>query len=245
MVTAAVGLTTLTLFVVDRFSPAVVATGALVALVFTGVLTPVDALAGYANEATVAIASLFVVAAGLEQTGAVAALGARLVRLPWRSPRAAALVVMLLAGGLSAFVNNTAAVAILLPAVITLARDRGVSPSKLLLPLSFAAMFGGVTTLVGTSTNLVLSALVAEHGAPRLAFFEFAPLGVVFFVLGVAYLATIGFRLLPARRPAKGVAEVYGVSEYVAEVVIEEGSDFVGQRLGELDLPREEDLDVV
>jgi len=244
-VTAAVALAALALLVRGRPGPAVVALAALAVLVLARVIPPEAALAGFANPATVAIGALFVVAAGLERTGAIAALGDLLLRLPWRSPRALAVVVMLLAGTLSAFINNTAAVAILLPAVVALARGRGVSPSKLLLPLSFAAMFGGVTTLVGTSTNLVLSALVGEHGGRPFGFFEFAPVGLVFFATGIVYLATVGFRLLPARRPATGVAEVYGVADYLAEVVVEAESDVVGRRLAELELPREEDLDVV
>lgn len=244
-VTTAVAIATLALLVRGRPSPAVVALSALAVLVLARVITPEAALAGFANPATVAIGALFVVAAGLERTGAIAALGDFLLGLPWRSPRALAVVVMLLSGTLSAFINNTAAVAILLPAVVALARGRGVSPSKLLLPLSFAAMFGGVTTLVGTSANLVLSALVSEHLGRPLRFFEFAPVGLVFFAVGIVYLATIGFRLLPARRPAKGVAEVYGVADYLAEVVVEAESDVVGRRLAELDLPREEDLDIV
>lgn len=127
---------------------------------------------------------MFVLSAGLVRTGAVSFLGQRLAAVGRLGLRPALIALMVLIGVVSAFINNTAAVAIFLPIVLRLARDMGISPSQLLIPLSFASMFGGVCTLIGTSTNILVSSIAVQHGQAPFGMFELSPLGLVLFAAG-------------------------------------------------------------
>jgi di/tricarboxylate transporter len=148
LVVLAVGL-----FATEKLPVDLVALVVMVALLLSGIITAEEGIAGFSNTATVTVGAMFVLSAGLFKTGAVDFVGSRLTRLGKRSYWLALLTIIFSTGLLSAFINNTATVAIFLPIVLGLARDIKVSPSKLLMPLSFASMFGGVCTLVGTSTT--------------------------------------------------------------------------------------------
>jgi di/tricarboxylate transporter len=152
---------------------------------------------------------------------------------------------MLFAGGLSAFVNNTAAVAMFMPMVLLAARDTGVGASRLLMPLSFASMFGGVCTLVGTSTNILVSTIAVDHGMPAFGMFEFLPLGIIFFVVGTVYMLTVGIRLIPERRAAGSLTETFGMGDYLAEIELLGNAESVGRRLLDSPLVKDIDLDVL
>ena len=153
----------------------------LSALLASRVLTPEQAISGFSNTATVTVAAMFVLSAGLARTGVVSLLGQRLAAVGRLGLLPTLIALMVLIGVVSAFINNTAAVAIFLPIVLGLARDTGISPSKLLIPLSFASMFGGVCTLIGTSTNILVSSIAEQHGLAPFGMFELSPLGVVLF----------------------------------------------------------------
>ncbi len=159
-----------------------------------------------------------------------------------------ALMALIGLGGISAFINNTAAVAIFLPIVLGLARDMRISPSKLLIPLSFASMFGGVCTLIGTSTNILVSSIAAQHGLPPFGMFELLPgkLGVlVLFAVGGLYLLTAGVRLTPDRRTGEDLTQSYGMGDYLTEVLVLPESPAVGRPLRESPLVHDLDLDVL
>ncbi len=145
----------------------------------------------------------------------------------------------------SAFINNTAAVAILLPTVMAMARELEVSPSKLLIPLSFASLFGGVCTLIGTSTTILVSSIAADKGHEPIGMFEIAPLGLVLGFVGLVYMMTIGNRLLPDRGHSAGLTDDFRMDDYLTELVIPAGSPLHHKALGETHLVVDLDLDVL
>jgi di/tricarboxylate transporter len=151
------------LFATEKLPVDLVALMVMSALLVSGVFSPSEGIAGFRNPATVTVGAMFILSAGLSKTGALNFAGAGLVRLGRRSFWLALASMMLFVGSVSAFVNNTAAVAVFMPVMLTLARDIGVSPSKLLMPLSFASMFGGICTLLGTSTNILVSSIAANQ----------------------------------------------------------------------------------
>lgn len=215
------------LFVSEKLSVDIVAILALSALVLLGVVGPDVAISGFANEATITVAAMFVLSAGLQRTGALKALGQLFARIRW--PWAFGLAVMLTIASISAFVNNTAAVAVFLPLVLAATAANGISPSKHLIPLSYAAQMGGVCTLVGTSTNLLVNSLAKDLGQPGFSLFEFTPLGVACAVAGIAYLMTVGRWLLPDRQVAGELTESYELGKYITELRVMAGSPLIGR----------------
>ena len=232
------------LFVSDRLRSELVAMIILGALLLTGIITPVEGFSGFGHPATVAVAAMFVLSAGLERTGAVAGVGEMLGALGRRSPRGALIAMMVAIAVVSAFINNTAAVAILLPPVLTMARRIETSPSKLLIPLSFASLFGGSCTLIGTSTNLLVSSMAEEHGQPPIGMFELSGVGIVLAVVGLIYMATIGTRLLPDRGHGADLTEEFDVGSYLTELEIVAESRLIGATVGHSALS-ETDVDVL
>ena len=233
------------LFVSDRVPFDVAALTILATLLLTGIVTPKEGLSGFSNTATVTIGAMFVLSEALRRTGALN----RLSDLFSEYGRGNFWITLsLMMGGIgvvSAFINNTAAVAIFIPVVIRVASELGVSASKLLMPLSFASMFGGVCTLLGTSTNILVSSLAQEHGAEPFGMFEFAPLGVIFLVVGFAYIYTVGIPLIPARREGDDLTSDYNMQAYLTDVVLDERSASVGDTLDESHLTDDLDLDVL
>jgi di/tricarboxylate transporter len=130
--------------------------------------------------------------------------------------------MMVVIAVISAFINNTAAVVIFIPVIMSTAREMGVSPSKLLMPLSFASMFGGVCTLIGTSTNILVSSIAKDNGLEGFSMFEFTPLGLIFLAAGFAFLFLIGLRLIPARREDESLTDSFEMKEYLTDVTLEE-----------------------
>lgn len=196
-------------------------------LALTGVITTQDAFAGFSNSGMLTVAFLFIVAAGLRETGVLNHVGTRLLggapdeRNVVR--RLAAVVIPA-----SAFLNNTPIVAMLMPVVLDWCRQRQVSPSKLLIPLSYLAILGGTCTLIGTSTNLVVHGLMLQHDMPGMGLFELGWVGLPYAVVGVLYLLLVGNRLLPERTE---LLEQLGRSrrEYVVEMLVQPGSALVGK----------------
>lgn len=207
--------------------PDVAFLGAAVLLALMGIISPAEAFAGFANEGVLTVAVLFVVAAGLRETGVLDFLGHRVLhRARTESGVLARLTAVVLPA--SAFLNNTPIVAMFLPMVIDWCRRNRVSPSRLLIPLSFLAILGGTCTLIGTSTNLVVNGLLIEHGHPGMRLFELGKIGIPYALVGVAYLFLAGRVLLPER---KELLEQLGESrrEYLAEMLVEPGCRLVGQ----------------
>lgn len=223
----------ITLFALEKLPVDIVAILALSALVILGLVTPEVAISGFANEATITVAAMFVLSAGLQQTGALRSLGRMFGRAS--NPTVFVLLVMATVAPISAFVNNTAAVAVFLPLVLAATQRNGVSPSKALIPLSYAAQMGGVCTLVGTSTNLLVNSLAKNLGHPGFSLFEFTALGIVCTVAGMVYLLTVGRWLLPDRRAAE-LSDTYELGKYITELRVMPGSPLIGRSVADAKL---------
>ena len=215
----------------DVVAPSVAVIGAVVVLLVAGVITPGQAFGGFSNSAPITVAALYVVSRAVQKTRALqpfvgTTLGAggsqrwTLARL--LTPTAVA----------SAFLNNTPIVAMLVPQVTSWAQQNEQSPSRYLMPLSFAAIFGGMITLIGTSTNLVVSGLLTEAGEPPLSMFELTPVGLPIAVLGIGALLLLSPTLLPDRRPARAdLSDEY--REFVVKMAVVDGGPLDGRTVDE------------
>ncbi|MEP3590464.1 MAG: SLC13 family permease [Marinobacter sp.] len=218
---------------VTRIAADLVLMSALALLLFTGVLGPVQALAGFANPGVITIATLYVVAAGLKETGAVQWIARMLLGHP-KSQRGAQVRMIAPTGILSAFMNNTAVVAMFIPAIQDWAQRLGIPASKLLLPLSYAAILGGTCTLIGTSTNLVVDGMLQSTLGINLGLFELAWVGIPLLVIGGAFLVLFGYRLLPDRG---GISEELDlVREYGVEMEVASPGPLAGKTVAEAGL---------
>ena len=227
------------LLVFTRFATDVVLLGGLTLLMVVpvsvggvwrlGVLSPAEALSGLSNPGLVTVGALFIVVTGLCETGGVDWLGQRLLGRP-RTLTGAQLRIMGPVAGLSAFLNNTPVVAMLIPAVNDWAKSLGLSPSKLLIPLSYAAILGGMCTLVGTSTNLVVNGLViANTDLAGLGMFEITWLGLPCALVGMVYLVLVGRWMLPERKSV--ISKMQDPREFTVEMLVEPDSALVGQSI--------------
>ena len=215
------------LFVTEKLPVDVVALLVMASLLVLGLVNPAEALSGFSSQATITVAAMFVLSAGLQRSGALLGLGEALARIRWSW--AFALVMMLVIAFVSAFVNNTAAVAVFLPLVISAAVANRQAPSKYLIPLSYAAQFGGVCTLVGTSTNLLVNSLAIQSGREGFDLFEFAPLGIIFVAIGTTYLMVVRGFLLPDLGVPEMDRDGHG-GAFMAELLVPEKSPAVGER---------------
>jgi len=208
--------------------------GGLVAVTVLGVISPSQALAGFANPAVITIGSLFIVAAALHSTGVLDWVGNQLLGTA-RTDSAALLRLSGTVVGVSAFMNNTPVVAMLVPVVLDWCRRRGASPSKLLIPLSYLAIMGGTCTLIGTSTNIVVHGLMQAEGMPGMTLFEIGQVGFLCAVVGSLYLLFVGRRLLPDRTD---LIDRLGKQrrEYLVEMMVQPGCRLIGRTVEEAGL---------
>ncbi len=235
----AVTVLALVLFITDLVRVDLVAMLVLAILLVMGILTPAEGLAGFSNDATVTIGAMFVLSEGLRQTGALDHLTLWLGRLFHHHYYRALLTLMIGTAVVSAFINNVAVVAVMLPVVVTLCRNLSISPTRVLIPLSFAAMFGGTCTLIGTSANLLVSSLIDDHGMEPIGMFELTPVGIAFVFVGLIYLITVGQRLLPDRPGAEDLEATYELGEFRADVEVLAGHGDVGERASEFFEPED------
>ena len=218
------------LFVTETFTLDVTALLLLSILFLLGYLSPTEAVSGFSNPAVITIAFLFVLSHALQKTGVLEYIVIRVNRLASRSQVLGTAVYLIAIGITSAFVNNTAIVAIFMPVTIRLAHTYQVSPSKMLIPLSYAAILGGTLTLVGTSTNLLVNSIYSANGnVEPLGMFEFAQYGVILMSLGLLYLLFFAPRLLPSRTVTSSLTKSYHLGGYLTEMKIVEGSPLLGK----------------
>lgn len=231
-------------FVTEKLPPDVTALLALLALLVTGVLTPVEAFSGFAHPATVSVAAVLVLSAGLQQTGALAFVARRILAPLGGSELGLTIVLMTVIGILSAFINNTAAVAVFIPVVMEVCRRTGNSPGRLLMPMAHAATFGGMCTLIGTSTNLVTHEFAVHSGLPGFSMFELGKVGVPMMVAGFLYILIVGRWFLP--RGSGGHTELpERPGQYSAELVAEPGSRWVGNPFQRQRIERDYEVEVI
>ncbi len=235
------------LFVMELFPLDVTALSILAVVLVLGYISPEEAISGFANPAVITIALLFVLSHALQKSGILEYMVIRLNKLTERS-RFLGLFVFLISVALaSAFVNNTAIVAIFIPLTIRLAQKYNLSPSKLLMPLSYIAIIGGTLTLVGTSTNLLVNSIYVNtiSSSPPLGMFEFAKFGLVMLVIGVAYLLIAVPFLLPSRTVTSSLTKSYHMGGYLTELKVSAESPLVGRTCKERAVNKNYDITVL
>ncbi|MBE0432800.1 SLC13 family permease [candidate division WOR-3 bacterium] len=217
------------LFVTEKLRADLVALCVLAALLLTGLIKPEQALSGFASPATATVAAMFVLSAGLARTGLIEWLGRQINGIAGKSPARLILVLCITIAALSAFVVNTAMVAIFIPIAIVLAQARRIAPSRVLIPLSYASQFGGVCTLIGTSTNILVNSIAITNGLRGFDLFEFAPLGLVMSAAGIVYLVGVAGWLLPKRKGDYQQLDKYRLVDYLTELRVTKKSPLVGK----------------
>ena len=233
------------LFVTNYVTYDVTAIIIMTALMVSGVLTPAEGLSGFSNPATVTVAAMFILSEGVRRTGILNKTGDFFSKKMQENFNLWFLSLLIFVGVISAFINNTAAVAIFIPVIMMIAAKVEISPSKLLIPLSFAGMFGGVCTLIGTSTNILVSSIAVERGLDAIGMFEFTGMGLIFLISGLLFLFTIGIKMIPGRRKQEDLTKGFEMQDYLTDIIINATSDLVGRTLNHSELTRELDLDVI
>ena len=239
IVAGAVILFAFEVFPVDKVSILI-----LSSLVALQLISPEEVIAGFGNPATVTVACMLALSYGLESTGALNYVANQLVDLARESEFRLLLSIIVAVGLLSAFINNTAAVALFLPLTIAAAREQNMDPGKFLMPMSFAAIFAGTCTLIGTSTNLLVYSQAMEHLDWQIGMFEFTPVGLIFFVVGSLYLLFIGHHLVPSRKSG-GLIREYRLRHFVTEMVLGNNSPLIGRSIAATNFRENYDLEVV
>lgn len=220
-------------FVKELFPIEVTAMAVLAILLATGILEVEEAVAGFSSTAVIAIGSLFVLSHALTKTGILETIADRVGDRARTRPGAVTVLLLVAVGVGSGVLNNTAVVALSIPLVMKLCRRLGRSPSKVLLPLSYASILGGTLTLIGTSTNLLVNELVVDAGESPLAMFEFTPLGLAMLVAGLVYIVVAAKPLLPDRAGGGALTDRYLQEGFLTELVVDGDSNLVGRNLSE------------
>ncbi|WP_163103361.1 SLC13 family permease [Peribacillus alkalitolerans] len=235
------------LFIHGRYRKDLIVLGTLIAFTLTGVLTTQEALLGFSNQTVITVAGLYIVAAGIFNTGLAKQMGNMALKIGGNSELKMLIIMMGTVAVLSGFLSNTGTVAILLPIVMSLAVQLQVSPSRFLIPLAFASSLGGMLTLIGSPSNLIVSSVLKEGGFEKLALFDLLPIGLVALVAGLVFMAIFGRKLLPTHNlssssdekglSAGELAGLYKIYDKLHFVHIPETSEIVGERLMDLKLP--------
>lgn len=245
IITLAVILIALALFATEVFSVDLVAMLIMATLVLTGVITPQQGVDGFSNNATITVAFMFVLSAALLKTGALQALAHRLSQVFKRNYKLGLLLMMLLIAFISALINNTPVVAVFIPVVIQISYASGQSPAKMLIPLSYASIMGGMCTLIGTSTNILVSGIAEKEGLPGFSMFLLTPIGLLLLLAGMVYMFFIGIRLLPQQDYAKDMEQEFALRDYITEIELLEGTKLNGVRIMDSSLVKELEMDII
>ena len=233
-------------FIFEWFPVDLTAIMVAIALMLLGLVTPEEGIAGFGNTATITVMAMFILSAGVAKTGAIQIV--RDLLLEWGGKNTFQQIVVMgtIVGLVSAFINNTAVVAIFIPIIEDFAKKQGIASSKLLMPLSFASILGGTLTLIGTSTNILASSLSAELGLGQFQLFQFTKLGIIVFIIGLLYIAIAAPKVLRSNKSSTSLlSEDYEIKDYVTEIVVAPNSSLIGQTLRESEIQRKFDIDVL
>jgi len=233
------------LFATEWLSIDLVAILIMVSLTVTGVITPEQGLAGFSNPATITVAFMFVLSYALLKTGSLQRIGPYLGPIFRKNFNLGILIMMVFIGLVSAFVNNTPIVAMFIPVMVSIGNLSNISPSKLLIPLSYASIFGGMCTLIGTSTNVLVSGIAEKSGLEPFPLFLSAPIGLSLLIVGSVYIYFFGKKLLPDRISEKDLSKKFSIRDYLTEIEVLEDSEFVGQRIMDTLLAKELEIDII
>lgn len=239
------------LFLTEKLPVELTAFCGLLVMVFAGFVPLDQAFVGFSSPAVITMFSIFFISTGLARTGVADVVGHQIYRLGGGREAVTVVLLMLLAAALSAFMNNVAAAAVLMPAVISVSRHSGISPSRLFMPLAFGAILGGTITLVGTPPNLLTGEMAIQQGLAPIGLFDFAPMGLILLGVGIVFMMTVGRHMLPERLEAKRddravhLTRAYRVDERLTSIRVAEGSVLEGLTLSETQLSAGLDVSVV
>jgi di/tricarboxylate transporter len=228
-IVSAILLVTFVLLVTEKISVDITAIGVITVLSLTGILTPVEAVAGFANPAVITVAAMFLVSKGMTRTGAVELLSERVVAAARGDGGRAMLLMLLMTGVSSAFINNTPIVVLFIPVIMSMGCEFGMSPSKFLIPLSYVSILGGTCTLIGTSTNIIVSDLSARFGYGAFTMFELSRVGIPLALLGLGFLLIAAPRLMPGNMNPACELDRSDHKKYLTEIRVGPGSRLIGQ----------------
>ena len=203
--------------------------GIIVVLTVTGILTPTEAIAGFASPAVITVAAMFLISKGMIRTGAVGYISQKVIEYSRGKPNLAIVLILFIVGAASAFINNTPVVVLFIPIILSLSCELGFSPSKFLIPISYASILAGTCTLIGTSTNIIISDLSAGHGLGSLGMFELSPLGVPIALLGFIFLIFAAPKLMPSTYNPVCELKDPEHRRYLAELQVPRGSRIIGE----------------
>jgi di/tricarboxylate transporter len=237
-------LVAIILFATEKLRVDVIAILVLLTLALSGVVTTEQAFSGFSSPAVITVWAVYIVSAGLFKTGVADIIGRNIARVAGHSEPRLVAMIMLTCGTMSAFMNNIGAVAILLPAVMGIARQAKIPASRLLIPLAFSSLMGGNMTLIGTPPNVLAASALTERGLPSFAFFDYTPTGVIVFATGILYFVLVGRHLLPKRDSLEKVS-LNNLREYISEVRIPAESVLAGKTLSQSQLGAQYDLSVL
>lgn len=215
----------------------------LLSLGLTGLVTPNEAFAGFSNPAVITVAAMFILSAGLTHTGALGPMGEYLLQIAGDSEKRMIGAIMFASALFSAFINNIGATAMLMPMVTAIALKSRLSPSKLLIPLAFGSLLGGVCTLIGTPPNILVNELMRQHTGAEFGMFEFTPVGLMVLATGIGFMLLVGRHLLPNRK-AGSLTEAYQVKEYISEFELLPKSPLIGRTISNSQIERDFKLQV-
>ncbi|MFC1528249.1 SLC13 family permease [Candidatus Neomarinimicrobiota bacterium] len=234
------------LFVTEALPIDVTALSILGIMILIGYISPQDAIKGFSNPAVITIAALFILSFSLQKSGVLEYLVLRLLKIGSKSKVFGLIVYLFAVAIASAFVNNTAIVAVFIPITIRVAQKFDINPSKVLIPLSYAAILGGTLTLVGTSTNLLVNSLLIEMGNYEpLGMFEFTKYSAIQLIIGLTFIILIAYRYLPSRTVPSSLTQSYQMGEYLTEMKISENSPLIGKTCIDRNLNRNFDVTVL
>ncbi len=234
-------------FICEFFPVDTTAIAITVLLILCQLVTPEEGISGFSNSATITVMAMFILSAGITRTGGLQIVRDLLFQLGGKSLKKQIASLGIIVGFISAFINNTAVVAVFLPIIESWGKKRKISLSKLLIPLSYTAILGGVLTIIGTSTNILASGLSKKLGYGEFSIFLITPIGIPVFLIGLTYLIFIAPRILPDRKSVSndGLDVDYGMKDYVSEIIITPHSNLIGQTLRQSGIQRKFDIDVL
>ena len=218
--------------------------GAIGVLLMLDVVTWQEAISGFSNPAVITIGAIFIMSRSLVKTGFLEVFADYLVNKGGKQKWFTIFIFLLTVSIISGFINNTAAVAIFIPLAIDLCQRFHISPTKVLLPLSYAAIFGGTLTLIGTSTNLIVSSIMVEHSLAPFAMFEFTKLGLIFLILGTLYNIIISKWFMPSRSIISSLSRKYHMGSFLTEFKVGADSPLIGQTYEEYNISEKYELQV-